>query len=98
MDSTSDLQKQIEIGKMAEEFLQYLAGHPYFESLIERIDLGLASQLLSLPAQDATGFFSIQTQRSAVHDVLEAVRGDVQIGARAFEALAGGSVDNGGLL
>lgn len=98
MDSIDGLQKQVEIGRQAEEFLGYIAERPYFNSLLERLSLELARQVLSLSAKDLEEFTTLQIKRETLSEIIEAARGDVQVGAHALSLLNGATTDAGSLL
>ncbi len=93
-----DIQEQYETGKAAEDFLKYLSEHPYFEGLLNRVKLELASTLIGLDPDKTESFTYIRSRMIGVDDVMEAVRGDIFLGGEAFKALSGIIEENKGLL
>jgi len=93
-----DLQEQLEIGKRAEDFLKHITDNPYFAGLVERLRLEYARQILDLAALDREEFSRLRWQMDAVGGIIEAVRGDIYLGAEAFKRLNGETEPSGGLL
>jgi hypothetical protein len=82
-----DLQQQLEIGKQAEDFLKYTTENLYFRELIERIKLTYAQAILSLNSGQKDEFSSYRSKMEAVEDILNAVSGDIYLGAEAFKQI-----------
>jgi hypothetical protein len=81
------LQEQLEQGKQAEDFLKYTQDNLYFKGLIERIKLQYATNILSLNSGQKDEFTSYRCKMEAVEDILNAVSGDIYLGAEAFKTL-----------
>lgn len=93
-----DLQEQIDTGKQAEDFLRYLAEHPYFEGLLERVKLELARTILDLDPDKTESFTYCRSRMIGVDDVMNAVRGDVYLAQEAFKRANGLVDEDKGLL
>jgi hypothetical protein len=93
-----ELHDQLEIGKRAEDFLQYINENPYFNGLLERIKLQYAKEILGLNHEQRGEFAVLRCKAAGIDDVLEAIRGDVFLGAEAFKQLNGLSDEPKGLL
>jgi hypothetical protein len=93
-----DLQEQIDTGKQAEDFLRYLADHPYFEGLLERVKLELARGILELSPNDAEVFVRLRCKMDGVSDIMNAVRGDVYLAQEAYKRANGLVDEDKGLL
>ena len=93
-----ELQEQLDTGKQAEAFLQYVSDHPYFEGLLERMKLEYARQILDLSHDQTVAFSSLRSGMAGIDGVMNAVRGDIYLGAEAFKQLEGIIDDNKGLL
>uniref|UniRef100_A0A6H1ZR45 Uncharacterized protein n=1 Tax=viral metagenome TaxID=1070528 RepID=A0A6H1ZR45_9ZZZZ len=92
-----DLQEQLEIGKQAEDFLKYLAEHPYFEGLLERVKLEYARQILELMPDRKEAFSLMKSEMLGIDEIMNAVRGDIYLASEALKKLSG-EEDKGGLL
>ena len=79
-------QDQIDTGRQAEEFLRYLEDHPYFEGLLERVKLELASTLIGLDPDKTESFTYVRSRMIGVDDVMEAVRGDIFLAGEALKS------------
>jgi len=93
-----DLQEQLEVGKQAEAFLRYVSENPYFPNLLERVKLEFARRILDLRPGDAAHFSDYRSQIEGVDQVMNAIRGDISLGADALSELKGEKRDAGGLL
>jgi hypothetical protein len=91
------LQEDLEIGKRAEEFLQYVEMNPYFYSLLERMKLEMAQRILGLTPNDKDAFTIEKTRMEAMDEVMNAVRGDIYIASEALKKMDG-KEEKGGIL
>jgi hypothetical protein len=93
-----DLQEQLEVGKQAEDFLRYTAEHPYFNGLLERMKVQLASLILNLPDEDIAKFSTYRNFMTALDEVRNTITGDIYLGAEALKRLNGETEEPKGLL
>ena len=82
-----ELQDQIEIGRQAQNFLQYVTENTYFTELIERVKLTYATTILSLNAGQKDEFSAYRSKMEAVEDIINSVRGDIYVGQEADKRL-----------
>jgi hypothetical protein len=95
---SDDLQEQLEIGKQAETFNRYVNENPYFLGLLERVKLEYARRILDLMPEQKDDFASFRSKMDAIGDVMEAVRGDIFLGAEAMKKIDGVSDEAKGIL
>jgi hypothetical protein len=84
-----DIQTQLEIGRNAEQFLVYLSQFPYFGELIERVKLTYANRILSLRPDDTEKFRVLKERMDVWEEIMEAVKGDIALGAEALKKIEG---------
>jgi hypothetical protein len=93
-----DLQQELERGKQAEDFLKYTQEHPYFNGLIERVGLQYAQSILSLDPNEPDVFVRLRCRMQGAAEVIDAIHGDIYLGAEAFKKLTGVTEEPKGLL
>ena len=92
-----ELQDQIDTGRQAEEFLRYTSDHPYFEGLIQRMQLEYAKRILDLAPDEVDAFRTLRVASNAVGDIKEAILGDIYLASEALKQREG-IIDKGGIL
>ena len=92
-----DLQTQVEIGRQAEGFLEYVSREPYFVELIERVKLEYAGRILALHPKDSTEFTVLRERMDVWDEIMSAVRGDITMASEAMK-LIDGTEEKKGLL
>ena len=92
-----ELHEQLELGKQAERFNQYISENPYFKGLLDRIKLEYAREILGLRHDQRGEFAVLRCKAAGVDDIMEAVKGDIYLAGEALKELEG-KKDTGGLL
>jgi hypothetical protein len=81
-----DKYERMEIGRQAEEFLQYIEEKPYFEEMIERMRLGLMAEMCSLRSNQKDEWAVLSDRFHFLAEIVNMARGDVFIGREAYES------------
>lgn len=93
-----NLQEQLEIGKQAEDFKNYIDEHPYFNGLLERVRMEYARMIFDLDSTQKDEFTRYKQSMEAVGQILNSISGDIYLGQQAYEKLNGISEEPKGLL
>ncbi len=93
-----DFTEQLEIGRQAEEFKQYIEEHPYFNGLIDRMKLEYVRVLLDLNPDQTEEFTITKSEMRTLDQIPNAISGDIYMGQQAYEKLNGLSEEPKGLL
>ncbi len=87
--TNDELQQLVEIGRQAEQFLEYLKENPYFRQLLERIKMELMQQMYGLTTNDKDIFVILKAQMEIIPEILDAVSGDILMAQDALKKLEG---------
>ena len=87
--TNDELQQLVEIGRQAEQFLEYLKENPYFRQLLERITMELMQQMYGLTTNDKDIFVILKAQMEIIPEILDAVSGDILMAQDALKKLEG---------
>jgi len=93
-----ELQKQVELGRQAEEFLKYISERPYFCTMLEALKLGHFKMLGELAPDKMEEFKNIRTRMILLDEIVEVVRSDVFIGQHAYQCIYSNKTHTEGIL
>ena len=78
---------EMEIGRQAEEFLTYINEKPYFNEMIDRIRLGLMTDMASLRPSQYEEWKTLSERFHFLPEIVNMARGDVYVASVALEAM-----------
>ena len=89
---------ELEIGRQAEEFLTYINEKPYFNAMIDRIRLGLMTEMAGLRPSQSEEWKALSERFHFLPEIVNMARGDVYVASVALEAMKGEKKSVGGIL
>ncbi len=93
----NEAQEQIEIGRQAEEFRDYINEHPYFRELIDRIKVSIMQDIGKLSPAQTQDFTYLKTRLDAYGEIFNYIAGDIYLASEALKKESG-EQEAGGLL
>ena len=94
--SQQDLQKLVNRGIDAEEFLTYYNQMPYFRNLLGEMLKERAAMIVALPPNQGLVFAQARIEMEIIKAIIDRVKMDVAVGQQATKQIAG--TDGGGIL
>ena len=89
---------EMEVGRQAEEFLTYINEKPYFNEMIDRIRLGLMTDMAALRPSQSEEWKSLSERFHFLPEIVNMARGDVYVASVALEAMSSGKTRTEGIL
>ena len=89
---------ELELGRQAEEFLTYINEKPYFNEMIDRIRLGLMTDMAGLRPSQSDEWKSLSERFHFLPEIVNMARGDVYVAQVALEAMSNNKTRPEGIL
>jgi len=92
-----ELREQLEVGKQAERFRDFMLREPYFANLLERMRVMELQSISDLHPNEKDLFSVHKARMDFIPEILNAIDGDIHAGAEAL-ARINGVLKEGGIL